>query len=126
MRWLFVLFISTVISGCDDAVCRWKMPNVMVEIPNHIHVRGEIYEIKMVEQKEIPGLWGECNKDKKLIRLLHALPKEKLGPILMHEVLHAVFFETYDQLPQKLEEFLVRNIAEPLYRTLTAHEIICR
>jgi predicted SprT family Zn-dependent metalloprotease len=88
-----------------------------MKLPNRIKVTGVHYDIEQIEDDE---KCGSCSFDSLVIRLDPRLKQEKLHQIFVHELLHAVFYESgYEDH----EEEMVNRLAKVLYQVLRENDI---
>jgi hypothetical protein len=64
----------------------------VVKRPTSIKVAGLKYKIRYDLADE--NAYGETNPDTNTINLRHGMPEDKLIRVLVHEITHAVVFET--------------------------------
>lgn len=94
-----------------------------IVLPNHIHLGGTTYTVRVVPSQEIPGLYGSCDGNAKIIRIRGGLSPRLASTIFIHEVLHAVFHEGKLISRAEGEEAFIRLASPLLFDALFAHPL---
>lgn len=83
-----------------------------------VNVFGRVYKIEYVDLTE-QGIWGEHDQDALTIRIQEGLPEETRRSTILHEIIHAVFFETglNKMVTRKLEESICMAVEHGVFRT---------
>jgi Zn-dependent peptidase ImmA (M78 family) len=87
---------------------------------HQVSVLGRLYRIEYVAFEE--GNYGECQGEKGLIRIREGLPEEERRATIVHELLHAILYESgithiLEKDNEHLEEAIVRAIEHGLIRS---------
>jgi len=87
---------------------------------HEVSVLGRGYRIEYVEFEE--GNYGECHGEKGIIKIKAGLSDEERRATIVHELLHAILFESglthiLEHKETDLEEAIVRAIEHGLLRS---------
>lgn len=64
----------------------------------HVPIRGAMWTIQFVGRKDMPrATWGDCNHEKRLIRVRKDLSPLNFTDTLIHEIKHAQQYELDEQ-----------------------------
>lgn len=128
MRWVIAFFCGALVvvtglavSGSLKPSCNHRAAVNNKPLPNHLHVRKACYSVSLEDQEKMPGLLGTCNSRTLEIKIASGQKPPQDRIVLMHELLHAVFYQTAIGAGHELEEYLVKTLAKPLYEALAAH-----
>lgn len=80
---------------------------------NIVNIKGRVYEIHYVDKVDNQNNLGECDKNKKIIRIKRSLNEAERQATLIHELFHAVLHEIYADalISDDLEEIIVENLS---------------
>jgi Zn-dependent peptidase ImmA (M78 family) len=83
-----------------------------------VNVFGRVYPI-VYEDLSSENIWGDHLHDERMIRIDENLTPENERATILHEVIHAILFESglHSMLTRKLEETLCRSIENGLIGT---------
>lgn len=85
-----------------------------MKIPKEIYVKGQHYEIiKVKELSETDGSDGETSEHDKTIKYCSKLNNDKLKRAILHEIGHAIQYETgiSQALSEEMQEVVTENFA---------------
>lgn len=100
----------------------------MSELPEGIDVLGFDYKVKSMSKKTSLeyGASGLCFRDKKVISIYEkGTPADAVAETLLHEVMHAVYFEM-GITEGASEETTVRAMSRGLYAVLRANPALAQ
>ena len=81
-----------------------------MKIPESVQIGHIEYQIRLIPADHWSGTYGQCKSDPQCIELRDDLEGWHLLEVLIHEMLHAIYYER-DLRPESDEEHTVSNLA---------------
>lgn len=91
-----------------------------MKIPKQIKVCGHVYEIEACDDAWMDDSekWGQCDRQKLKIKYFSGLPESRMIETVLHEIVHAIYYE-YDLETARTEEEFVTRMSAGLYQVFT-------
>lgn len=92
----------------------------MKHLPDSVTILGKVWRIRAVSRRTMPTSHGECDTDKRLIRLRSDQSPDDQWQHYFHELIHAALHEAFTQGPITVdlgayEEPIVQAFETALY-----------
>jgi len=84
-----------------------------MKLPKYIKIKGQKYKIIYNKNLSKESIYGDTDMDYKIIRICNSLEGEKLLTTLIHEIGHAIQFETgiSQAISVGLQEIICENFS---------------
>lgn len=100
-----------------------------MKIPAKVKVAGHIYTIEPCDDVWVDDSdkWGLCDRQKLVIKYFEGLPESRKVDTVLHEIMHALYYE-YDLQSARSEEEFVTRLSTGLHQVFLdtdLRELLC-